>query len=99
MTRSYTDFPPDSLEYIYGFIWDYVKLEDEKSLTRARNLFHVLGLGFRFAGLKDLEAETVFLADLLYRQRTVYLNYDPYLSDEEVMKSPFYYAKEEDSSQ
>jgi len=73
MIKPYTDFPPDSLEYIYGFIWEYVELGDEKSLTRARNLFYVLSLGFRHAGLKELEADTVFLANLIYRQRDVYL--------------------------
>jgi len=76
MTRSYMNFPPDSLEYIYGIIWDNVKEETEKSLTRARNLLHGLGLGFRYTGNDELEAETTFLWYLLYKQQNVYLNED-----------------------
>jgi len=76
MTKSYMNLPPDSLEYIYSFIWDNVKEGTKKSLIRARNLLHGLGLGFRYAGHEDLEDETTFLWYLLYKQQAVYLNED-----------------------
>jgi len=76
MPEPYTDFPPDSLEYIYGLIWSYVKEENKKSLLNARNLLYGLGLGFRYTENDELEAEAVFLWDLLYDQQAVYLNED-----------------------
>jgi len=72
MTGSYMNSPPDSLEYIYPLIWDNVRDGTENSLLRARNLLHGLGLGFRYAGHEDLEAETDFLWALLYKQQAVY---------------------------
>jgi hypothetical protein len=70
------NYPPDSLEYIYGIIWDNVKEGTEKSLIRARHLLHGLCLGFRYAGFEELEADAGFLWDLLNEQQDVYLNED-----------------------